>query len=253
MFDQLVWILCIATEVTLLARTIRTGLLRTFPIFYGYIACVLAKDVLSVPIYRHASSVYPIFYYAAELVLAAIGYGVLSEIYSRSLKAYAGVSRFFRLLLVVAFLIAVARVSIGAFAAEPLSFGRAVAELEQLLRQLQAALLCCLFALFMYYKIPTGKNLRGIITGYSLLVSTDVIMMTFAFNASAGFGALMRQAEPAFYLISLFVWMASLWSVQEDGPPVLPCRIEQDYERLAALATMVLLRARAQLERMVRA
>jgi hypothetical protein len=253
MFSQLTWSLCIVVEGLLLVRAMGTGLFRRLPLFYGYIACVFAKDLLSIPIYKHLPSLYPAFYYTAELILAAMGYGILAEIYSRSLEAYPGVARFFRIFFVVVFLAVVIGVGVATLGTGPASFDRVVAGLEQYLRQFQALLLSCLLVLFMYYRVGVGKNLRGLVIGYSLLVGSEVITLTFALNASTGFGALMRQAEPAFYLISLFVWMASLWSVQEDGPPVLPCRIEQDYERLAALATMVLLRARAQLERMVRA
>lgn len=231
----------------------RTGLFKRYPLFYGYIACVLAKDLLSIPIYEEVRHVYAAFYYTSEFLLAAIGYGILTEIYNRSLKDYLGVARFFRIFFIVAFFAVVIKVGIGAFATGSASFGRVVAGLEQHFRQLQAVLLSCLLVLFMYYRIGVGKNLRGLIAGYSLLVGSEVITLTFALHLAAGFSRFMREAEPALYVASLFIWLVALWAAQPEPVPAVSCGIERDYARLVGATRMMLLRARAQIGRSVRA
>src|SRR5690348_402960 len=250
MFNELVWSLCIATEAALLVRATRTGMFKRFPVFFLYVACVLAKDLLSIPIYSHLPSVYAAFYYTAELILAAIGFGILVEIYRRSLKHYPGVARFFTVFFAVVFLAVIIAVSVGSSAS---SFARVVAELEQDLRQSQATLLCCLLALFLYYRIAVGKNLRGLVMGYSLLVGSQVITLTFALRVPAGVGAFMREAEPVFYALSLLIWLAALWNPQPEIAPAVPCGIERDYERLAAATRTMLVRARTQLAKVARA
>jgi len=253
MSNQLVWSICIALETLLLARAMRTGLLKTFPVFYGYIACVLAKDLLSIPIYTHSPSLYAPFYYTAEFLLAAIGYGILAEIYNRSLKNYSGVARFFRILFAIAFLAVVLRVGVSSVGTGLAAFSRAVAGLERDLRQLQAVLLSCLLVLFTYYRIRVGRNVRGLVIGYSVLVASEVITLSFALHPATGFGAFMRGAEPAIYVVSLLIWLTTLRAAQAETPFDMPCRIEQDYERLAAVTRTLLLRARAQLGRVARA
>src|SRR5690348_1054975 len=250
MFNELVWSLCIATEAALLVRAARTGMFKRFPVFFLYVACVLAKDLLSIPIYDHLPSVYPTFYYTAELILAAIGYGILVEIYRQSLKHYPGVNRLFTNFFAMVFLVIVIGVSVGSSAS---SFGRVVAELEQDLRQSQAILLCFLLTLFMYYRVAVGKNLRGLVTGYSLLVSTEVMMLALALRPRTGLSAFMRAAEPVFYALSLLIWLAALWNPQPETAPAVPCGIERDYERLAAATRTMLARARAQLAKVARA
>lgn len=250
MFNEIVWSLCIAIEAALLARAARTGLFKRFPVFCLYVACVLAKDLLSIPIYSHLPSVYAAFYYSAELILAAIGYGILVEIYRRSLKHYPGVARFFTILFATVFFAIIIGVTFGSSGS---SFGRVVAELEQDLRQSQAILLCFLLTLLMYYRISVGKNLRGLVAGYSLLVSTEVIMLTLALRPRTGVSAFMREAEPVFYVLSLVIWLVTLWTPQPEIGPIVPCAIERDYERLAAATRTMLLRARAQLGKMARA
>lgn len=253
MFDQLIWGLCIALEALILFRAARTGLFRRYQLFYGYIACVLVKDLFSIPIYRDVRSLYPAFYYTAELLLAAIGYGILAEIYNRSLKNYSGVAKFFRIFFVIAFFVVIIKVGVDTFVIGSASFGRIAAGLEQHFRQLQAVLLSGLLVLFMYYRIGVGKNLRGLIIGYSLLVGTEVITLTFALHLMAGFGRFMRAAEPAFYAISLFIWLVTLWATQPEVAPNVSCGIERDYARLMRATRMMLLRVRVQISRAVRA
>ena len=252
MLNQSVWCLCIVLEGVLLVRATRANLLKKFPLFYTYIAWVLAKDLLSIPIYAHYPSFYASFYWATELLLAAISYGVLMEIYNQSLKNYPGVARFFRIFLLTAFLVIAAKVCIGSLSSLHLSFGRTVAELERNLRQVQAVLLSCLLILFVYYKIPVGRNLRGLVLGYSLFIGADVVTLTFIAHPATGFAPFMRQIQPLFYAISLIIWSLALWASKPEVAAEAPCGIEQDYEHLAQETKMVLLRARTHLARATR-
>lgn len=250
--NQVVWCLCILLEAVLLVRATRTNLLKKFPLFYTYIAWVLAKDLLSIPVYAHYPSVYASFYWATELLLAAISYGVLMEIYDQSLKNYPGVARFFRIFLLTAFLVIAAKVCIGSLSSLHLAFGRTVAELERNLRQVQAVLLSCLLILFVYYKIPVRRNLRGLVLGYSLFIGADVVTVTFIAHPAAGFAPFMRQIQPLLYAISLVIWSVALWASSPEVAAEAPSGIERDYEHLAQETKMVLLRARTHLARATR-
>ena len=252
MLSQSVWSVCVALEGLLLVRAARAQLFRKFPLFYSYIAWVLATDLLSAPIYIYRPAFYGPFYWATEFFMAAISYGVLMEIYNRSLTNYAGVARFFRVLLLVMFLVIAAKVSVGLFGNSQLSFARAVAELENYLRQLQAVLLSCLLLLFIYYKIPVGRNLRGLVLGYSLFIGADVITLTFAFHPATGLAPLMQKAEPLFYAASLIIWTLALWVPRPEIATGASCGIEQDYEHLAQETRMMLVRARTNLARAAR-
>jgi hypothetical protein len=251
-FNQIVWGVCIALEIFLLFRAARTNLFQKFPLFYSYIASVLAKDILSIPVYTYAPSWYGSFYWSMAVLLAAISYGVLMETYHQSLKNYSGVAKFFRIFLFIMFLVIAAKVAVGSFSDLHSPFGRVVAELERDLRQLQAVLLCCLLLLLLYYKIAVGKNLRGLIFGYSLLIGTEVITRTFAFNPATGFDAVMRKIEPALYAVSLLIWTVTLWASSPEVVADRSCGIEQDYGHLARETRMMLVRARAHLARAAR-
>jgi hypothetical protein len=251
MVNQLVWGFCILLEGLLLVRAWRGGLLARYPLFYSYVAWVLVRDLLIIPVYVHYPSLYVSFYWTTEFLLAAFSYGVLMEIYAQSLKNYPGVARFFKTLLVAMFFVIAAWVSVG-LSANWLSFARAIGDLERNLRQLQAVLLCCLLFLFVYYKIPLGKNLRGLMFGYALFIGTDVITLTFMVHPGTALDHWMRKFEPVFYAVSLIIWLVTLWASRPEIAADAACGIEQDYQHLAQETKLMLLRAREHLARTAR-
>jgi hypothetical protein len=252
MWSQFVWWACIGLEALLLVRVVKTRLFKRFSLFYAYVGCVLATDLLSVVIYSHNPRFYFLFYWVTEFLLAVISYGVIVEIYNLSLKNYPGVARFVRVLLLFIFLAVGVKVSVNLFGNAGIALPFAIGDLERTLRQMQALLLCCLLALFVYYKIPANRNLRGLIFGYSLFIGANVILVTFITHPSTGVAAMMRDIEPFVYAISLLIWSAALWTSSPE-PVLLGAQgIERDYEYLARETRTMLLRARAQLMRATR-
>lgn len=248
-FSHPVWSLSVALEALLLIRAARTGLLRNFPLFYSYILCVLVVDLISTPVYMHYPSVYGSFYWSTELLVAIISYGVLIEIYNQSLQNYDGVARFFKVLLFIIFCVASTRVAITSLADSGKGFARAVADLEGDVRQIQVLLLCCLLILFVYYKVSIARNLRGLILGYGLFLSTDSISSAFIAHPANGLAPLMRKVEPAFYALSLVIWVTSLWVSHTESNSERSRELEQDYEYFASATRTMLLRARTHLVR----
>jgi len=249
MLQQVVWSVCIILEGLLLAQGARVNLLNEFPLFYVYVACVLAKDLVSAPLYGHYPSFYISFYWTTECLLAAISYGVLTEIYNQSLKKYPGAARFFKVLLFVVFIAIATHVAVSSLTATDPSVMRAIADLGRDLRQLQAVLLVCLLSLLAYYKIPMGKNLRGLLLGYALFIGADVITLTFIAHPATGFGSLMRGIDLLSYVAALVIWSISLWAPSPKLERSAPSKIEDDYQHLALETRTILLRARTHLAR----
>lgn len=249
MLSQSVLYVCIVLEGLLLVRAARSNLLKKFPLFYFYIAFVMLRDLFGTPIYMHYRSFYGSFYWATALLAAAVSYGVLMEIYSRSLKNYPGAARFFRVLLFVMFLAIATLVAVSSLSAAQPSAIRAIGLMDRNLRQLQAVLLICLLALLAYYKIPMGKNLRGVVLGYALFIGANVITLTFITHPAAGLAPFMRMIEPLFYMVTLLIWSVTLWAPSAEVVSGVPCGIEEDYERLARETRMIILRARTHLAR----
>ena len=249
--DQLVWWTCILLEAILVLHSI-PAMLKRFPIFYGYVACVLVRDVSAIPIYRMWPGVYGPFYWSTAFVTAILGYAVILEIYSRSLARFPGVARLIRIVLVgLLFLVAVrAFAELFGGAANPLASSAAL--LERDLRTLQAVLLGALLCIFSFYRIPIGKNLRGIIVGYTLYVGVRVIELTAYTQLGKATGIFVSKIEPMSYLICLVVWTVALWSRAPEPIADAVPTIEQDYDPLMRQTRTQLSRACAFLTRTVR-
>lgn len=252
MLDETILWVCIALEGLLLVRAVRTNLFKEFPVFYFYIGSVLARDLLGTPVYIHYPSLYSRFYWSTEFAVAVISYALVMEIYSRSLQNYPGAARLFKIILSMVFIAIAAKIGLNCLGSAPLPLVRAIADLERSLRQLQALLLTCLLGLFVYYKIPVAKNLRGVALGYALFVGTYVIILTFVSHPATGFGALMRILEPLSYVVSLLIWSVALWVPSPEAAGPIPCKIQEDYEHLAQETRMLLLRARRHLAKVGR-
>jgi hypothetical protein len=252
MTDQLIWGFCIALEFLLLLRSVQTSLFRKFIVFFSYLACILSVDLLSTFVYKLFPSFYSPFYWGTDLLLAVLGYGVIMEMYQNSLKGYAGVSHFIRIVLFVIFGGITAKVGLGLLRGYDISLINAIADLERYLRLMQAGLLVSLLALLLYYRIPLGRNLRGLILGYTFFIGSNVILFTFISHPANRFAVLMREIEPTFYLIALCIWLISTWSYQPEPVAEAPAGIEHDYELLVRETRMMLARARTQLARTVR-
>jgi hypothetical protein len=252
MWDQLVWGVCIGLEALLLIRAAQTKLLNRFPTFYSYLCCVLLIDLLAIPLYRTSPGAYLLFYWSAELLKAILGYAVIVEIYHRSLKNYPGVARLVKILLLIVFLAITAKLGVSLFQNSEVTLPHAIGDLERSLRQMQTVLLCCLMALFIYYKVPVDRNLHGLLLGYSLFVGANVIAFTFITHPTTGFAVLMRKIVPIFYTISLIIWTAALWRSSPEPVFQGAQEIERDYENLARETRNLLLRARTHLMRAIR-
>jgi hypothetical protein len=252
MWDQLVWWACIGLESLLLLRAAKTRQLKCFPVFYSYIGCVLLVDLVAIPLFRISPHIYTLFFWSTELLTAVIGYGVVVEIFHLSLKCYAGVARFARIALFIIFLGVAARIGMDLLVGPDSSLVHAIAGLERYLRLMQAGLLVLLLALFVYYKIPVGRNLRGLILGYAFFIGSNVIVFTFILDPANKFAIFMREMGTTFYLITLSIWSLSLWYYPPEPVVEVPTEIEHDYEFLVRETRMLLDRARTHLARTAR-
>jgi len=69
--------------------------------------------------------------------------------------------------------------------------GKTTLETERDLRIVQVTLLIGLVALFAYYAVPLGRNLKGIIYGYGLFIATNVLHLTLRDSLGDSFETLL--------------------------------------------------------------
>lgn len=252
MGTNLIWWSAIALEAAVLFRGLRQGLLKKYLLFYAYVGCVLLIEVLRFCSYRFTPNFYPAFYWHSELVTIVASYAVVFEIFRQALRYHPGVARPAQKLLLVVFVIALTYAASdllhGGFASVP----RATADLGRYLRYVEGGLLFVMLWLFGRYRISFGRNLLGLIVGYSLLVGLDVMNLAFLSFPGNELSIGLRKLLPITFLITLVIWCATLWSSQPDSVQPAESAIERDYDLLAAKTRAVLAHMSARVARTLR-
>ena len=235
MLDQIIWWGGTAVEIMLLVRGAYTGLFRRYSSFYCYLGFVLAQSLVRYVVFHGWPDSYAYFYWSTEILSVLIGCAVVFEIYRVGLEAYPGTARIARLLL---FLLFAAAILFGIFKslnAPGWWAETTVMELERALRLVQALALVVLISLFLMYSIPFGRNLRGILFGYSLFVACSLFWLSFVYKGSGSFQSVWFVLYPALYCLCLCVWLAHLWSYSPQPSPARATLLEQNYQEMALL------------------
>lgn len=249
MLSSFVWSLSIALELALLTRGF-AGLVRKYALFYAYIGCVLAKDLTCLICYTFAPNLYAKVFWPTELITIVASFAVIIEIFRGSVRHNPGIVRFTQTFLVIAFALTTFYVLVDSLQRGSTTAYRAIAELGRDLRLLEGALLIVLLWLFVRYGIALGRNLLGLIIGYSFWIGVNLMDFAFLYTGN-GSSVFLRSLVPACYVITLAIWCSTLWAVQTE-PAQPETQMERDYEFFATKTRAVILRASHRLTRAIK-
>lgn len=240
----------------LILRGVYARTVARYPVFYFYLSYVLFESLVRAYSYYNYyfshPSVYAAVFWYTQVFSLALGYCVIWEVYRQALADYPGVARLGYILLAGLFLLVVAQGFSEMFGSAAVPTIELPALLERSLRTIQALLLVAIVALLVYYQIPLGRNLRGLVVGYGLFVGASVVSLTL--RAYWGYNAEFwnRYVPPLAYLFALVIWTAALWSYHPNPRPQRVITLERDYKLLAAQVENAIARTRASLLKAVR-
>ncbi len=249
MLSQLIWWAGIALEILLLVRVVFGKLTARYPIFYGYISFVLVQSLVRFVVYTWRWPMYHTVYWITELLGLILGCWVVFEIYRVALAAYPGTARMARNVLGFLFAMALARAVAALWSDARWPADTIMLPLERALRIFQAVSIAALVALFVFYSIPFGRNLRGILLGYALFIAQRVICLTFVQPTGRGF---WFYAYSACYAVVLMLWTSHLWSYRACPEPKRLVELEREYRLIAAATQRKLEETRGYLRKAVR-
>jgi hypothetical protein len=252
MLGQAIWWSSIALESLLLFRGFRGRLASRYPAFYLYISFVLFQDVVCFAVARwtHSSDAYTSAYWTAEFLCVLVSCGIVFEIYRVGLAAFPGTARMARNLMGLVFVVVLIKLIVN-IAKDPQWWTEASARgVEGTLRAIQGVAIVALIALFIFYSVPFGRNLRGILMGYGLFVCWSVCCLTLA-PPTGRLHDILGFLYSALYPLFLVLWLVPLWSYQANAAPKQAIQLEQDYQRVAIATQRRLHEARSYVARAV--
>lgn len=251
MFSTTLWVTALALESVLLLRAILGNFLKQYRFFYLYLGCVLIRDASLMPIYYLWPRFYPYAYWYSQFFHVAIGCAVVWEAYRLALSRYPGAARMARNVLSFIFIFSISRIFVKVWNSPKWIPGRTSLEAERDLRIVQIALLVGLVVLFAYYAIPLGRNLKGIIYGFSAFVGTSVVHLTLRDYLGDSFQHLWQYIQPIVYILVLIIWCTTLWSYATIPEPEIEPRFETDYQSLVRATRKRLSSARTYVSRTI--
>lgn len=224
-----IWCLGVLLEAVLIWRGLQENLVRQYPVFYSYLGFVFAQEFLRIAVFRWFPNDYFVVYWITQLLGFLFGSAVIFEIYQVALRAYPGAAKMARNLLFLLFGTVFGRAVLDPSTSLDSWFQHTFHGMERELRVVQTLTLLALIVLFLWYAIPFGKNLRGILLGYTAFVVVGV----FQFSMLARFWSKLHEywshTIGCTYLLVLSCWTWSLWSehtapTSDSGP-----QLEKDY------------------------
>lgn len=242
----------ITIEAVIVVRGLFGKLLKQYPAFYAYLLFVWLQSILRFSVYHSRPQLYPKVFWITEYLGVLAGCAVMFEIYRVGLRAYPGTARLARNLLALVLILAFAKAAIET-GNNPLWWSTATTlDLELALRVVQALALLAFVVLFLFYAIPFGRNLRGILLGYGLFLGESVVFFSLASKNWEAFRAFWAHIHAASYSVVLLVWAGHLWSYVPNPEPQRAVQLEEQYQRMAAATSRRLQEARGYLAKAVR-
>jgi hypothetical protein len=251
MLGQIIWWGCLALEILLLFRMFQSKLLARYSLFFAYIAFVCLQSVLRFSVYHLRPGLYTKVYWITEWLGILVGCALVFEVCRVGLAAYPGAARMARNVLAFVFVIAFTKVIVQTWNDPHWWSIATTGQLEHALRAVQAFAIVAFVALLLFYAIPFGRNLRGILLGYGLFIGESVVWLTFATAGGSRFHQFWGYVHPVSYFFVLIVWTAHLWSYVANPEPKRAVRLEQQYQTLAAATNRRLQQGRGYLAKVV--
>ena len=235
MLNQIIWVVGIVIEALLLYRGLYSKLVSRYLNFYVYILSLFLADgffyIAPLLKYRIADK----WSWYSGFVSLFLGVGIVLEIFRHVLAQYPGAEKIARILSYCLMgSVMVFMVAYPILAPNGKSMATLFYRVQRDFLVVQALLLIVIIQVMVYYVIPAGRNLKGMILGYGQMVA--VTMCGLALRAVRGFGfdRTFDYIQQTSYLAALVIWLIALWSYLPN--PVPPPRIggDEDYDRLAS-------------------
>jgi hypothetical protein len=223
---------------------------RAYPVFFSYVSFVFISDIVMFAI-RPKARPYVYAYWATEFLGLLLGCLVFFEFYRVALKPYPGTARMARAVLAILFVAAVVRTVFTVAGVSKWWLNAQPAQVEGVLRVWQLLAILALALLFLFYSIPFGKNLRGILIGYGFYVSWSVFCLALLAAGAINADSKWSYTYPISYILSVAIWTVHLWSYQPNPIPDRSIPLEQEYQRVAAATQRRLHDARGYLAKAV--
>jgi len=197
----------LSLEGLLILRGVGTRLYRSFPLFFGYLVfCFLASLGIYIVYWRFPQD-YPSAYWLYYLVT------ILVEISDQILRPFPAVRNLGRALTIL-ISAGLGLVYILPTIIQPARRSRTLLDFALRASITKAVILVVLFYVARHYGSALGRNVGGLMLGFSIYVAINVTIMAGAKVFGSGlFAQILWFMAPLAYMLCALVWTVSLWEL----------------------------------------
>lgn len=229
-FTSLTWWGSNGLIALLLALFWKRRLIGKYPVFFAYLFFLLLAGVVRYYVLAVYPDEYLPFYWYTEFLSLAGGYAIIWQIYFHTLQPYPGSARMSRVVVSAVFAAIWAHVLFMILFSRTEEFYGRVLLMERNLHSVQAVLMLIFLSLVVYYRIPLGRNLKGLAIGYGLYIATSLVTLTLRSSLGVSFQLKWDILSQISVLISLAIWTVAFRDYQPNPLPEGAMNLERDYE-----------------------
>ncbi|HTS69071.1 MAG TPA: hypothetical protein VMO17_08795 [Terriglobia bacterium] len=221
-------------EGLLILRGVGTRMFKVFPLFFSYLAFCFSTALCVYLISWRLPGVYPSAYWLYYLVTILVEFTVLVEISDHIFRPFPALRSLGRALTIL-ISVALGLVYILPTILRPTGRSRTLLDFALRASVTKALILLVLFYVARHYGTPLGKNLAGIMLGFSIYLGLNVVMMTGAkAYGSALYGQVLWFMAPLGLSLCALVWTVALWDlVPVPRKEASPTDLERNSETVA--------------------
>jgi hypothetical protein len=241
------WLITLGLKGCLVGLSLRRGLFARFPGFFSYLTLSTSLGFLRLYTYTFSRSAHLELYWWTQFLILASEFIVIWEIFSLSLRHYPGVRKFARMSVTAAFSLVAVQFIASSLTGQ---FAKGVMGLERNMRAVEVALLIPLVLLAMYYGLRLGRNLTGLILGYGLYTTSNMVALYLHTALGPGSQIWLNPFRGMCEIFTVLIWLTALRTFYPAPAPAAQL-LEEDYAAVAARTSQLIARARAQIARML--
>jgi hypothetical protein len=198
-------------ESVLLWRAFKGCFTSRFPMFYSYIIYTLCCSAVLYPVYWIRPSLYGYVYWFCRLVSVLAEFAVLLEISDHIFQPFPAIRHLGRALTILISL-SFALVYILPVMLRPRGLSWALLEFSLRASVTKAVILAVLAFTAHRYGLALGKNVAGMVLGFSIYLGVEVADTAAAESfGRALYARVLWTMSPLAYTLCLLVWTIALW------------------------------------------
>jgi hypothetical protein len=205
-----------AIGLAIIIRAVQRGILFRLWLFYSYLIYCLTTRVVTIGAYYLAPGSYASVFWFVFLTTVIAEFAVLVQVGDYIFDPYPAIRQIGRFLTVSIGAMFIA-LYIGPSLLEPRPRSLAILDLVIRCSVAKAAIVIVLLGVAGYFRIPLGKNIAGIMMGFSIYLALNTA--NFALAETYGrsqYSQTFATVGPLTQTLTFLVWAVALWQPQPN-------------------------------------